>query len=50
MKRIIIEKLKESAKSILPVSAIVVLLHLIAPMPLSTLMLFLAGSVLLILG
>lgn len=47
----IYEKLKESAQSVLPISFIVVLLHItIAPLPLGTLMLFITGTILLILG
>ena len=48
---IIFEKFRESAQSVLPVSIIVLCLHFtIAPMSPGTLMLFLTGSVLLIIG
>lgn len=51
MMDIIFEKFKESAQSVLPVSTIVLCLHFtIAPMSPGTLMLFLTGSVLLIIG
>ncbi|NLK95293.1 MAG: DUF1538 domain-containing protein [Clostridiales bacterium] len=47
----LLEKLKESALAVLPISAIVFLLHFtIAPMPLGTLVLFITGTLLLILG
>ena len=47
----IYEKLKESAQSVLPISIIVLLLHItIAPLPLGTLMLFITGTILLIFG
>lgn len=43
--------LKESAQSVLPISLIVIILHFtIAPMPISTLLLFIIGSILLIIG
>lgn len=45
------EKIRESLQSVLPITAIVLLLHFtIVPMPIGTLALFLVGSVLLILG
>lgn len=50
LKRVVTRKLKESARYVLPFSIAVVFLHLIAPMPLSTFLLFLVGSVLLIVG
>lgn len=51
MREILTEKFKESASSVLPITAIVLVLYFtIAPMPFMTLMLFLTGSVLLILG
>ncbi len=46
-----LEKLKESIQSVLPISILVLLLHgTIAPMPAGTLLLFITGTVLLILG
>ncbi|MDD2787967.1 DUF1538 domain-containing protein [Methanoculleus sp.] len=51
MQRALVDKLKESAQSVLPIAAIVLLLHFtLAPLPFSTLMLFLPAVVLLILG
>ena len=51
MNRNLLNKIKESIISVLPVSAIVLLLNFtIAPMPVGTLGLFLGGSFLLILG
>ncbi len=51
MIRNLLEKLKESATSVLPISAIILLLHFtIAPMPIGTLMLLLTGTLLLIVG
>lgn len=51
MHRKLLEKFIESAKSVLPISAIVLALHFtIAPMPLGTLALFLTGTVILIVG
>jgi len=45
------EKIKESLQSVLPITAIVLILHFtIAPMPLGTLALFLVGAILLIVG
>ncbi|MGI6153657.1 MAG: DUF1538 domain-containing protein [Christensenellaceae bacterium] len=45
------EKIKESLTSVLPITAIVLILHFtIVPMPLGTLALFLVGAVLLIIG
>lgn len=47
----LLEKLKESAKAVLPISIIILLLHFtIAPMPLGTLVLFITGTLLLIFG
>ena len=51
MKDNLIAKIKESAYSVLPISAIVLAIHLtIAPIPTGTLALFAAGMLLLILG
>ncbi|HIT89128.1 MAG TPA: DUF1538 family protein, partial [Candidatus Merdenecus merdavium] len=51
MTKNLMEKLLESAKSALPISAIILLLHFtIAPMPTGTLMLLLTGTLLLIIG
>lgn len=51
MQRALVDKFKESAQSVLPIGIIVLLLHVtIAPLPLGTLVLFLPGIVLLILG
>ncbi len=51
MRRNMYEKLKESAQSVLPISVIVILLHLtIAHLPFGTVMLFVTGTILLILG
>lgn len=45
------EKIKESLQSVLPITAIVLVLHFtIAPLPLGTLALFITGAILLILG
>ena len=47
----LLEKLKESALAVLPISIIVFLIHLtIAPMPLGTLALFITGTMLLVFG
>lgn len=47
----LLDKIKESLQAVLPISIIVVLLHFtLAPMPLWTLVLFLCGSLLLIVG
>lgn len=46
-----LEKIRESAQSVLPIGLIVLLLHFfITPMPAGTLMLFITGIILLILG
>jgi len=51
MQRALVDKLKESAQSILPIAAIVLLLHFtLVPLPSGTLVLFLPAIVLLILG
>ncbi|MDL2323734.1 DUF1538 domain-containing protein [Ruminococcaceae bacterium OttesenSCG-928-A16] len=51
MAKSLLEKLKESMQAVLPIGAIIVLLHFtIAPMPLGTLMLMLVGMVMLIVG
>lgn len=51
MRQNLLEKLKESTQSVLPVSLIVLVLHgLVAPLPSSTLLLFLIGAVLLLAG
>jgi intracellular septation protein A len=51
MRKSLLNKLKESAKSVLPLSAIIFLLHFtIAPMPVGTLSLVVVGTVLLLLG
>ncbi|MFO7322168.1 MAG: DUF1538 domain-containing protein [Chloroflexota bacterium] len=51
MQRNLLEKLKESAQSVLPVCFIVLALHvLVAPLPSNTLLLFLIGAVLLLAG
>ncbi len=51
MKNNLLEKWKEAAQSVLPVSAIVLFLHVtISPLPLWTFILFLVGTVLTILG
>ena len=50
-KSILIDKLKESLASVLPITGIILLLAFtIAPVPLSTLMAFLVGAVLLVFG
>jgi hypothetical protein len=47
----LLEKLKEAAQSVLPVSAIVLALHFtVSPLPFWSLMLFLTGTLLLIIG
>ena len=47
----LLEKLKEAALAVLPISIIVCLIHLtIAPMPLGTLALFITGTMLLVFG
>jgi len=51
MQRALVDKFKESARSVLPIGIIVLLLHVtIAPLPTGTLVLFVPGIVLLILG
>ena len=51
MRKNLLEKLKESAQSVVPISLIVFALHFtIAPMPLGTLALFITGTILLIIG
>lgn len=51
MRNPILEKLKESAQSVLPVSGIVLGLHLtIAPLPFWTFIMFLVGTLMLIIG
>ncbi|MDN7013249.1 DUF1538 domain-containing protein [Methanoculleus sp. FWC-SCC3] len=51
MSHVLLEKLKESLRSVLPIFGIVLLLHLtLAPMPPGTLMLFATGAVMLIVG
>ena len=51
MNRKLLEKIKESLSSVLPVTGIVILIHLLlSPMPGGTFALFLIGSVLLVLG
>lgn len=51
MLRNLLLNIKESAQSVLPITFIVILLHVtIASMPISTLVMFLVGSVLLIVG
>ena len=51
MQRALVDKLKESAQSVLPIGLIILLLHFtLAPLPFGTLMLFLPAVVLLILG
>ena len=51
MQRALVDKFKESAQSVLPIAAIVLLLHFtLAPLPSGTLVLFLPAIVLLILG
>ena len=51
MKSDLLEKFKESSQSVLPIALIVFLLHFtIAPMPTGTLMLFITGAILLIVG
>lgn len=51
MRKELFEKLKESTQSVLPVSGILLLLHLtIAPMPMWTFLMFLAGVILFIIG
>lgn len=51
MIRNLLEKLKESAQAVLPISIIILLLHFtIAPMPVGTLVLFITGTILLIFG
>lgn len=51
MKSDLLEKFKESSQSVLPIALIVFLLHFtIAPMPAGTLMLFITGAILLIVG
>jgi Protein of unknown function (DUF1538). len=47
----LLEKLKEALSAVLPISIIVVFLHMtIAPMPIGTIMLFLSGNLFLIIG
>ena len=51
MNRKLLEKIKESLSSVLPVTGIVILIHLLlSPMPGGTFALFLIGAVLLVLG
>ena len=51
MNRILKEKIREALSSVLPITGIVLVLSItVAPMPLGTLMLFLAGAVLLVVG
>lgn len=51
MNKVLIDKIKEALSSVLPITAIVLLLSItIAPMPIGTLMLFLTGAMLLIVG
>lgn len=51
MKKLLITKLKEAVFSVFPITAIVLLLHFtIAPLPFYTLLLFLIGALMLILG
>ena len=51
MNKILMEKIKESLGSVLPITAIMLLLSVtVAPMPVGTLGMFVAGAVLLILG
>jgi Protein of unknown function (DUF1538). len=51
MRKNLLAKIKESLLSVLPICAIVLLIHAtVAPLPLGTLALFLTGSVLLIVG
>lgn len=51
MGQMILDKLKESAQSVLPVSGIVLLLHFtVSPLPFWTLMMFFAGVLLLVFG
>lgn len=51
MKKQLLEKLKEAAQSVLPISGIVLALHVtIAPLPFWTLVMFLFGTVMTILG
>ena len=51
MRRNLLEKLKEALSAVLPISIIVIFLHMtIAPMPIGTIMLFLSGNLFLIIG
>lgn len=51
MNKILKEKIKEAVSAVLPVTGIVLALSVtVAPMPLGTVMLFLAGAVLLVVG
>ena len=51
MNKILREKIQEALSSVLPITLIVLLLSMtITPMPVGTLVLFLAGAVLLIVG
>lgn len=51
MRDILFDKFKEAIQSILPVTLIVFILHFtLAPMPMGTLVLFLSGTVLLVIG
>ena len=51
MQRALVDKFNESTRSVLPIGIIILLLHFtIAPLPFGTLMLFVPGIVLLILG
>ena len=51
MRHNLLEKLKEALSAVLPISIIVVFLHMtIAPMPIGTIMLFLSGNLFLIIG
>jgi len=51
VRRNLLEKLKEALSAVLPISIIVIFLHMtIAPMPIGTIMLFLSGNLFLIIG
>lgn len=51
MQKILKEKIMEAVSSVLPITVIVLLLSFtLAPMPIGTLVLFLLGAILLILG
>jgi len=50
MNRILKEKIKEAFSSVLPITVIVLVISVVAPMPSGTILMFLAGAALLIVG